>query len=341
MQRTHYKAALAAAGVLAACVPASVHAQQAVQVYGLVGTYVGSVKRSGEAHAVTVLNGGGLTTSFVGLKGTEDLGGNMKAIWALESFFRPDTGEQGRNASDPLWSRNAWAGIEGGFGRLTLGRQTNPMYLNMLQLSPFGSSVVFSPLALQTFVAAYGSNVLGDTVWNNVVQYATPPVAGFRASIQHGLGERAGHGGVANLGIHGSYTQGGLFTSISAQRLRVNGNAPLPVEQKAYLAGAAYSFRLVRLYGNAGYSRIDGGNASRLIDAGLSIQAGTAGTVMLETAVTRLSSQQGPAQNRQTTSVGYGHRLSRRTDVYVAYVGDKKSHAGFAGTAAAGVRHAF
>ena len=111
-------------------------AQSSIEVYGLVGAYAGKMQRSGDAAAVRQVNGGGLTTSFLGFRGKEDLGGDLKAIYALESFFRPDTGEQGRSAADPLFSRNAWVGLEGSWGRLTLGRQTNPAYAAMAQLSP-------------------------------------------------------------------------------------------------------------------------------------------------------------------------------------------------------------
>ena len=154
-----------AVAALAGAAAIDARAQSSIEVYGLVGAYAGKMQRSGDAAAVRQVNGGGLTTSFLGFRGKEDLGGDLKAIYALESFFRPDTGEQGRSAADPLFSRNAWVGLEGSWGRLTLGRQTNPAYAAMTQLSPFGSSVVFSPLVLQTFVATYGSNVLGDTVW--------------------------------------------------------------------------------------------------------------------------------------------------------------------------------
>lgn len=335
------KAALAAAGVLACLSSVDAFAQQGVEVYGLIGTYIGSVKRSGDAQAVTQLNGGGLTTSFLGFRGREDLGNDMRAIWSLEAFYRSDTGDQGRNATDPFWSRNSWVGIEGRLGRLTLGRQTNPMYQSMLQLSPFGTSVVFSPLALQTFVAAYGSNVLGDTVWNNLIRYTTPTIGGLRASVDYGLGEQAGHPGIANLGLHADYNQGRWSAAVSAQRLRVNVNTPLAVEQNAYMAGVAYDFGPIKLYGNAGRATIERGNRSRLVDAGLSVPVGARGAILLEGAHTHLSPASGPDTQRRTASLGYDYRLSKRTDVYVIHTGDKKTKASYAATNAVGLRHTF
>lgn len=314
---------------------------QSVEVYGLVGTYVGSMKRSGDAAPTRQLGGGGLTTSFIGFKGEENLGGGLKTVFALESFFRPDTGEQGRNATDPLFSRNAYIGVEGGFGRLTFGRQTNLTYVAMGQLSPFGNSVVFAPLTLQSFVATYGSNLLGDPVWNNVIQYATPTMNGFRGSVLYAPGEVAGRSGVANLGLHGTYTVGKLYSTVSFQCLRVNGTTPIPVEQNVWLAGANYDFGLVKLFGSAEHTSIDGGNATRLFDLGLAVPVSGTGTVMLEAATPRIEPAGTAAYRRTTTSLGYDHRLSKRTDVYAIYSDDKKSTASNAGSVALGIRHLF
>jgi predicted porin len=314
---------------------------QSVEIYGLIGAYVGSFKRSGDPASVRQLGGGGLNTSFLGFRGKEDLGGGMNAIFALESFFRPDTGEQGRNATDPFFSRNAWVGFEGNAGRLTFGRQTNPTYAAMSQLSPFGNSVVFSPLTLQSFVATYGSNIVGDTVWNNVIQYQSPTMGGFRGSLLYGLGEVAGHPGVANMGLHGTFVSGKFLAALSAQRVRVNISTPLPTQQDAWLAGATYDFGVVRIYGNAEHTSIEGNRKNRLFDAGLSIPVSATGSVLLEAAQSRIEMPRTADVRRLTASIGYDYRLSKRTDVYAVYSNDKRSDAGSAGSAALGLRHTF
>ncbi|MGV7206921.1 porin [Oxalobacteraceae bacterium A2-2] len=316
-------------------------AQSSIEVYGLVGAYAGRMQRSGDAAAATQVNGGGLTTSFIGFRGKEDLGGDLRAVYSLESFFRPDTGEQGRSTADPLFSRNAWVGLEGNWGRLSLGRQTNPAYAAMLQLSPFGTSVVFSPLVLQTFVATYGSNVLGDTVWNNVIQYATPTVNGFRGTVQYGPGEVAGKSGVANLGLHGTYSSGAFVASLSAQRLRVNVLTPVAAEQRVVLGGASYDFGVLRLYGNGSRTLIDGGRSTRTGDIGVSVPVSQAGSLMAEIARSRIDAPRVADTFRTTSSFGYDYRLSKRTDVYAVYSRDKRSGAASAGSQAIGLRHMF
>lgn len=331
------------AGALAGIgsVSSAVANAQAVEVYGLVGAYVGSIKRSGDAASVQQLGGGGLTTSFLGFRGKEDLGGGMQAVYSLEAFFRPDTGEQGRNATDPLFSRNAWVGVEGNLGRLTFGRQTNPTYGVMSRLSPFGSSVVFSPIVLQSFVAAYGSNIVGDSVWNNVIQYASPTVNGFRGAVLYGLGEVAGRSGVANIGLHGTFSSGKFMAALSAQRVRVNISTPLTAEQDAWLAGASYDFGVAKVYGNASHTSIDRGRSTRLLDAGVSVPVSASGSFLAEAAQSRIDVPGAAELRRTTSSIGYGYRLSKRTDVYAIYSNDKRSNASSAGTKALGIRHAF
>ncbi|TDN62315.1 porin [Paraburkholderia sp. BL10I2N1] len=219
-----------------------------VQLYGLIGTYVGSLKRSDTPQSTVLMGSGGLTTSFWGIGGKEDLGGGVSAIFALESFFQPQNGAQGRSATEPFWSRNAYVGFKGDFGQLTLGRQRNPTYTAESLVNPFGSSVVFSPLVVQTFVTSYGGTIIGDTVWNYTARYTTPDFKGFGATVIYGLGGVAGSPGIGNLGVHLNYQGHGLTAVLSGQRVRYTAAGPVGA-QYAYLAGAAYDFKVVTLYG--------------------------------------------------------------------------------------------
>lgn len=328
------------AAVLAGSVAGGAQAES-VDVYGLVGLYVGSIKRSGEADSTQGVFGGGLKTSFFGFKGQEDLGNGLKAVFSLESFFRPNTGDQGRIASDPFFSRNAWLGIEGEFGRVSIGRQTNPTYAVMTQLSPFGSSVVFSPLTVQSFVPAYGRNIQGDSVWNNAVKYATPKLGGFQGSALYARNDTGSAPAKTNAGLHGTYRSGKLMAAVSLQRAQINGTTPLADTQRAWLAGATYDFEVVKLYGTTVHTDIDGGTSTRLYDLGASMPVSKAGTLLLESATTRIEPDSGATTRRTTTSFGYDHRLSKRTDVFAIYSRDKKTDASAANSVAVGIRHLF
>ncbi len=166
-----------------------------VQMYGLIGMYIDSSKLS-TSHAATVqMGGGGMTTSFWGMRGREDIGGGNAVVFSLESFFRPNTGQMGRNATDGLFSRNAYVGLTGAFGTVKLGEQTNPTYINQQFVNPFGSSVVFSPLIVQSYTASYNNTQIGDTVWQNAVEYVSPSLGGLTGTVIYGVSSTAGASG--------------------------------------------------------------------------------------------------------------------------------------------------
>jgi predicted porin len=311
-----------------------------VQLVGLIGLYVDRLERSGMAAPLTQVGHGGLTTSYWGVRGREDLGAGNSVIFALESFFQPDTGAMGRNAADPLFSRNAYVGFAGKSGTLTIGRQTNPTYAAMGLLSPFGSSVVFSPLVLQTFVAPYGGTIIGDTVWNNAVQYQTPVLGGVTATVIHGLGERDGDSGFSNTGLHVRYVRGPLSVAVSAQRNRTAAIAP-STGQKAYLAGATYDFRVVKVFASAAKTDAEVTNVTaRTYDAGLAIPVAT-GAIWLEFARTRRATPAIGETVRKTASVAYDHPLSKRSDVYAVYSRDALTNNRAGHTYGVGIRHLF
>ena len=312
-----------------------------LDIYGSVGLYAGSIQRSGEPRLSRDIFGGGLQTSFIGLKGQQAVGADLTVLFALESFFRPDLGEMGRNDDDPFFSRNAWVGLEGDFGRVSYGRQTNPTYAVMSQLSPFGSSVVFSPLAVQSFVLPYGRNILGDSVWDNVIKYATPNLQGFQGSLLYGRDDDSDGRGYSNRGAHVTYRSGKLMGAVSLQRVEGTRKTTLAEPQLAWLAGATYDFGPLKLHGSTVHTRIDGGASTQLYDAGVSVPVSAAGRLLLETAHSRIDRTNASNIRRTTTSFGYGHQLSKRTDVYAIHTHDQKSRASAGRSYSVGIRYQF
>ncbi len=318
------------------------HAQSSsVQLYGLVGAYVGSVKHSSGPAATFQEGGGGLTTSYFGMHGEEDLGGGNSVFFTLESFFQPNTGAQGRTAADPFFSRNAFVGFSTAVGKLSFGRQTNPTYLNMQLLNPFGSSVVFSPIVVQSFVPAFNNTIIGDTVWDNAVQYQTPSLGGFTATGIYGAGGVAGAPGVANIGLHAKYLNGPFAAAVSLQRVRTPVTAPV-TEQDTWLGGFTYNFNFAKVYalaeGSQTYGKPSGAHTYEL---GLSVPVTTYSTVLAEWARTTRHAPRNVYSMRNTGSIAYDYSLSKHTDVYLVCMYDKTSGFGSATTTALGLRHAF
>eukprot|EP00952_Eustigmatos_sp_NYUAD-ZCMA_P007713 32493-Eustigmatos_ZCMA.PRE.1 len=113
-------------GAMLGLVSLAVNAQSAVQIYGLFDMSIGSTKAPGGT-SVAGVDSGKLSTSYYGFSGTEDLGGGLSAQFKLESFFRGDTGEQGRFGGDAQFARTSSVGLSHKeFGSINIGRTTTP-----------------------------------------------------------------------------------------------------------------------------------------------------------------------------------------------------------------------
>ncbi|MBV5298281.1 MAG: porin, partial [Rhodoferax sp.] len=125
-------------------------AQSSVSVYGLADIWFGSVKvdlPNGSSTTTTKLDSGGVNTSRWGLKGSEDLGGGLKANFKLEQAIALDTGA----ASG--FSRYAYVGFSGGFGEVKLGK-TGTAYD---EVNGSANAVFNSALSAENFVWTNGT----------------------------------------------------------------------------------------------------------------------------------------------------------------------------------------
>ena len=348
-----------------ACVPVS--AQSNVTVMGGVDAFAGSLKNSGDRQHTTVLGSGGMTTSWFGFKGSEDLGGGLRAEFYLTGFFQTDTGASGRFAGDNMFSRDANVALAGNFGRIQLGRASAPSFLPNILFNPFGDSFTFSPLVLHSYVPTgqfgartWASTNAGDSGWSNHVVYTTPGWNGLRASVHYQAGEKAGDSDKNNVAISALYSKDKLALSAFVHRVRdsnPNPGGPIidatraPVnyasldEQRAWFLGASYDFSVIKLYGTwqrtvneaAGVE----GLRDRTASAGFAIPAGP-GAILFDVADTRRSgSVFGAQRSRRTASLGYDYRLSKRTDLYSVAMGDRITGLPTAMSYGLGVRHSF
>lgn len=133
-------------------------AQSNVTVYGRVDLSV--AQQAAAPDNKEVRNGSG---SRLGFRGTEDLGNGLKAVFQIEHRFNADEGTQS-NATR-FWEGKSIVGLEGSFGRLTLGREENPAYTY--------AQTVADPWGTDT-VASNGSIIngrIGSTRYSNSVNY--------------------------------------------------------------------------------------------------------------------------------------------------------------------------
>ena len=147
--------ALAALGAFAG----TAQAQSSVTLYGVVDANIEYVSNMSSTAAGTAgfpgrgenkfgVTSGGLSGSRWGLRGVEDLGGGMKALFVLESGFGVDDGRMQQGGR--LFGRQAYVGIESNqVGRFTFGRQYTSMFDAFANFSPTGYATQYEPIAYQ------------------------------------------------------------------------------------------------------------------------------------------------------------------------------------------------
>ena len=327
------KTLLAAAVATLACAGAQA---QSVSFYGLVDMSIVNSKAPGAATASTQAQSGNMTTSYFGLKSSENLGGGMKAEAVLEGFLRGTNGASGRFDGDPLFSRNANVSLSGGFGSVALGRITNSLFVNNLIFNALGDSFGFSPAIRMLHLSA--GQASGDTGWNEAVKVTLPSMAGTTVSVMHtAKGSRPG----ANTNISALRFSGPLSIGASWQEVRRRDGAPGSVgasDTDAWQIGAAYDLKTVKLFAQVG--KVENLTFKTDYDhmgVGASVPMGPNGKVMAQYS----SMEPSNAKASKTTSLAYNHLLSRRTDLYAVYMNEQVPGRSTGNTYGAGIRHRF
>lgn len=303
-------------------------AQSSVQITGLLDVYAGGKRMAGDASRVTAVNSGGMTTSWYGFKGTEDLGGGLKANFALTAFLQVDSGTPGRFGGDPYFSRDANVGISGGFGTITMGRGLAPNFLPTVIFNPFGDSFTFAPLVLHANVPLFNgtgwtATTPSDTGWSNEIIYSTPSLGGLSANIHYQFGEVAGKSGPHNVGVNLLYFNGPFAATAFYERDQIS-NPVNPAQfatgdvKTDWMVGGSYDFTAVKIFATYGAAKSDTlVPDAKTVSLGASMPVG-AGKVMVGTARTEVS----PGNTRRTSTLGYDYFLSKSTDVYAMLMRD-------------------
>lgn len=359
------KVALAAMTLLAA---GAASAQSSVSIYGVLDASVGSFQTSYDDAVAnsntrrTAVESGVMTTSFIGFKGVEDLGNGLKGTFMLESFLRVDTGSQGRATGDNLWARNANVGLAGDFGAVSVGRMDTLLFLSSLAFNPFGGSFRVSPTIRQTFGDV--GMVYGDYGWGNTIKYVTPNLSGFTLAAQYQLKETTTGSNGNSWAVNGTYLAGPFGLTVTYQDFKTAttatglGLAGADVgaafaagdTQKIWQLGTSYDFGAAKLfaqYTDGKHEYAAGGNDStaKQWQVGASVPLG-AGALMASYGQVKFEQAAAEVKNK-IFSLGYDYNLSKRTDVYAAYMYDKNSDNDPAtdwkagNTFAVGVRHRF
>ena len=334
-------------------------AQSSVTLYGLVDAYVGNQKINGLSQTGVNLaspaggSGGALNTSRFGLKGSEDIGGGMKANFVLEAGFDPSTGVAnsytnpytGVNSS-AIFGRQSWVGLSGGFGEVRFGKMWTPFDEVKGSGAAAFDANIFAPAA-----NVWASNNYNDRPGNSVC-YATPSFSGFTAAGMYSLGENktltVSAGKIAAVNV--AYAGGPVAAAVSYQTEKANGST---VSTKFTQVNASYDFGVVKLLGALGRVK-DGANpyglaVAKSTEYQLGLDFPVSSVVTLSGGYAHSKDTQlagGPDITRKGFGVAGLYALSKRTNLYVGAQDSKQT--AYTATAenkiriyAVGVRHVF
>ena len=314
-------------------------AQSSVNLYGTVDLSAKYVKNDGSARRLS-LSQDGINSSQLGFRGTEDLGGGLKANFTLISGVNADTG----TVSTKFFNRRSTVSLLGGFGEVRLGRDYTPTFWNNTIFDVFGtnglgdSSHVLQ-LPTSTFVradnsigyflpsniggvygqlmvaAAEGGNTLGTngqqgsatgSGQNCAVADPLPLITGGPVSCSTAVTSNPGR----YLGGRVGFAAGPFDIAGSFGQQRFNTGTP---NQKTYNIGGSFDARVVKVLGYFNRDTVASLRENRF-NVGVSVPIGQS-EIHASYSRSKLS---GASVNPKIDqfALGYVYSLSKRTAVY-------------------------
>lgn len=309
-------------------------AQSSVTIYGRLDASIGAEKDGITDTTTSKLFNGNLTPSRLGLRGSEDLGGGLRANFQLESALTVDDG----TAGGLQFRRASWVGLSGGFGEVRLGLADSPFK----DIYDLGNSNNVYDSAFTPDDLVFGSGIaLFTSRPTNQLRYDTPNFGGFTASAGYSFSEGAG----TQIGaLNVRYRGGPLDVGVALQRQRPDNFA---AETDHTVIGAAYNFGIARVSGQYQTVEDQAGAQDQDFGIGVSVPVGSAFDVSVGYARSKSENAAG-AKIGEASGFAFGgtYALSKRTRVYVGYMNGDRENAAGVKTAdvsmySAGVRHDF
>ncbi len=317
-------------------------AQSSVTIYGVVDMSIAK-NNCNSATKLCAVNPGAptsdawtmqqSTTSRLGFRGNEDLGGGLSAQFQIEHRFNPDTGAQNQA---PFWNGRSYVQLtSAAAGSVYLGREYTPAFWVELKSDPFGNDGV-GQTAVTMMWAGYMTPDAASTVtsnpqasWpgggsarsSNTVGYKTPNFGGLTANVAVSLAETTGQG--RNLGFNGEYAAGPIYAGLGYEKITDGAADGRSVVNLAFHYDLGF-VKPIFYYAKSKMGRVGNvapaGNAAPFSNKVYSLAAtAPLGNGMLKFGYTRVSFDSGLALAEDKLSklgLGYNYNLSKRTNLY-------------------------
>jgi predicted porin len=200
------KQIFAVAALTAFAVP--VFAQSSVTLYGVIDEGL-NYTNNAAGHSAYQMQSGYAQGSRFGLKGAEDLGGGLKAIFTLENGFDLNSGKLGQGGR--MFGRQAFVGLsDDKYGTITFGRQYDSLVDYLAQTTAngnWGGYLLSHPYD--------NDNTDNSFRVNNTVKYASPDFSGFQFGGTYSLSNDTNFANNRQYSVGAQYTLGGLLVAAS------------------------------------------------------------------------------------------------------------------------------
>lgn len=324
-----------------------------VQLYGIVD--LGVQHLSFDNTTVNRLGSGIQSASRIGLKGTEDLGGGLSAMFQVETGFcangnnasayggagqgaQSQAGNSYCTAGTTFMGRTSMVGLTGGFGTVALGRMYSPYFNAAATYDPFGAGLTGS-------ITNLDPGPLDYVRVSQTMAYMTPTFAGFQGTAAYAFGGQPGNnsnGRAYNLALtydNGPISAGvtylqhnftaGSAVATSALMLDATGNSIVPTDgyfkNKLWNIYGGYDFGVAKIgayyaqekYGDGAAMTLGGQNPNlKIWSLGATVPVGP-GAILVSYGQRKDSNLSNSTVKQ--AAIGYTYALSKRTNLYTSY----------------------
>ena len=321
-----------------------------VTIYGQANVSIDSVNNgftatNGVSNSSATATQVSSNSSRLGLKGAEDLGGGLSAIWQLESQINFDgtSTAGGQPASgNTLASRDTFAGLSStSLGTVILGRHDTPFKMAGRSFDVFADNIADNRSLM-------GINGIMDARLNNVIAYVSPSMSGFTFVGAYVAGGEAATGALSKATVYslaGLYSGGPWNAAVAYQSIQFGdpGTGDFGAASQNIGGLGATSFGTTGTAGKVNSWRLGGGYTSDNFQVNLVYDHNNANTTTAANSVSQNTwyvsgkfnvtsndvikaayTKAGTWTNVQNdgakqTSIGYDHLLSKHTTVYALY----------------------
>ncbi|MDH5265154.1 MAG: porin [Betaproteobacteria bacterium] len=237
---------LIALAVAGACVAPTAMAQSAnpVTLYGRIYATLESIEVSGGTSPISNRTRVADQSSYLGVRGTEDLGGGLKAFFQLETGFPVD------NSTSSFASRNSAVGLQGGWGSILMGRWDTPMKTTQTAVDPWGDltngDITASGLDQGNFSRRE----------TNSVQYWSPNWSGFSVRLLYTANEnKTATTNPNTIGASLAYSKGPIYVAYAYEKHK---DVAANVSEEGNALAASFVFGAFKVAGQYGEYERDG-----------------------------------------------------------------------------------